>query len=73
MMFFLLAATIVALCMVVPTPVKTLKPLQDGIREGHVVLLGMTKYGKTTLARHLFLTDDLFDRRKNPVSIFLDT
>lgn len=57
----------------IPTPVKTLKPLQDGIREGHVVLLGMTKYGKTTLARHLFLTEDLFDRRKNPVSIFLDT
>lgn len=59
--------------MTVPRPVTTLKPLMDGIRDGHMVLLGMTKYGKTTLARHLFLKDDLFDRRKNPVCIFLDT
>lgn len=57
----------------IPTPVKTLSPLVDGIRDGHVVLLGMTKYGKTTLARHLLLQPDLFDRRKNPVCIFMDT
>lgn len=58
---------------VVPTPVGTLTPLIEGIRDGHMVLLGMTKYGKTTLARHLLLQPDLFDRRKNPVCIFLDT
>ena len=43
---------------VVPTPVRTLTPLIEGIRDGHMVLLGMTKYGKTTLARHLLLQPD---------------
>jgi hypothetical protein len=57
----------------IPKPVKTLKPLIEGIRNGHLVLLGMTKYGKTTLAKHLLMQSDLFDKRKNPVGIILDT
>lgn len=57
-----------------PAPiVKSMKPIREGIRDGHLVISGMTKYGKTTAAITLFKDETIFDQRKKPVSIFVDT
>jgi hypothetical protein len=50
-----------------------MKPILEGVRKGHLIVCGMTRYGKTTFALWLFLLDDLFDRRKNSTVIFVDT
>ena len=62
--------------MIVDTPaplVRSMKDLNEGIRTGHAVICGITRYGKTTAALHFFLNDALFDQRKKPTHIFIDT
>ena len=50
-----------------------MNPIRLGIKEGHLVITGQTKYGKTTAALTLFRDETIFDNRKRPVSIFVDT
>tara|TARA_B100000085_G_scaffold264418_1_gene271355 strand:- start:774 stop:1472 length:699 start_codon:yes stop_codon:yes gene_type:complete len=50
-----------------------MNPIRLGIKEGHLVMSGQTKYGKTTAALTLFRDETIFDNRKRPVSIFVDT
>ena len=53
--------------------VKSMEPLYDGIRSGHLVICGQTRYGKSTAALWFFLLESLFDGRKNATHIFIDT
>ncbi len=53
--------------------INTMEPLFDGIRSGHLVICGQTRYGKSTAALQFFLNDKLFDGRKWATHIFIDT
>jgi len=53
--------------------IKSMEPLYDGIRGGHLVIVGQTRYGKSTAAEQFFLNDNLFDGRKMATHIFIDT
>lgn len=55
-----------------PPLVKSMKPLTKALKTGHTVIVGQTQYGKTTAALTLFL-QPIFDQRKKPVHIFVDT
>jgi len=55
-----------------PKLVTSMKPLIKALKTGHTVIVGQTQYGKTTAALSLFL-EPVFDQRKNPVHIFVDT
>jgi len=52
--------------------VTSIKPLTKAMRTGHTVIVGQTQYGKTTAALTLFLAP-IFDQRRHPVHIFVDT
>ena len=43
-----------------------MNPIRLGIKEGHLVITGQTKYGKTTAALTLFRDETIFDNRKRP-------
>lgn len=55
-----------------PKLVTSMKPLLKALKTGHTVIVGQTQYGKTTAALTLFL-EPVFDQRRNPVHIFVDT
>jgi len=55
-----------------PKLVTSVKPLTKAIKTGHTVIVGQTQYGKTTAALYLFL-QPIFDQRKRPLHIFVDT
>lgn len=53
--------------------IKRMDALIDGIRSGHLVICGQTRYGKSTAAMWFFLNTNLFDGRKAATHIFFDT
>ena len=55
-----------------PPLIRSIKPLTKALSTGHTVIVGQTQYGKTTAALTLFL-QPIFDLRKKPVHIFVDT
>lgn len=57
-----------------PAPLrKSMTQIYKAVSEGHTIICGQTKYGKTTFSRALLRNDSIFDRRKKPIYIFLDT
>tara|TARA_Y100001963_G_scaffold155381_1_gene246365 strand:+ start:169 stop:948 length:780 start_codon:yes stop_codon:yes gene_type:complete len=55
-----------------PSLVTSIKPLRKALKSGHTLIVGQTQYGKTTAALTLFL-EPIFDLRRKPVHIFVDT
>jgi hypothetical protein len=56
-----------------PAPLRTrMTDVHKAVGEGHTIVCGQTKYGKTTFAIHL-LHQTIFDGRANPTYIFIDT
>ena len=55
-----------------PKLVRSPKPLLSALKSGHTLIVGQTQYGKTTAALFLFL-QTIFDRRRKPVHVFVDT
>ena len=47
-------------------------PIRQALSKGHTVIAGQTQYGKTTAALAMFYWD-IFDKRTNPLHLFIDT
>jgi hypothetical protein len=52
--------------------IQSLVPIRQALSKGHTVIAGQTQYGKTTAALAMFYWD-IFDKRTNPLHLFIDT